>query len=116
MDKNQLDLTGFWAEGYLSEDRVNDNVKSALKFATGDIIIIQDADLEYNPKDYPDIIRPFIEANADVVYGSRFIDNKKRRVIRVILKIWSSSILFFSSFHLASVLPDCLGNLFPLLL
>jgi len=48
-------------------------IKSALVKTTGDIIIIQDADLEYNPNDYKILIKPFLDANADVVYGSRFL-------------------------------------------
>lgn len=44
-----------------------------LKYATGEITLIQDADLEYSPKDYKTLIRPFLEVNADVVYGSRFL-------------------------------------------
>ena len=44
-----------------------------LKHVTGDITLIQDADLEYSPKDYKLLLRPFLEADADVVYGSRFL-------------------------------------------
>ena len=49
------------------------SIKSGLKAISGDIIIIQDADLEYNPNDYRLLLKPFEETNADVVYGSRFI-------------------------------------------
>lgn len=56
-------------------------IKEAIKFVNGQIILIQDADLEYNPKDYNKMIAPFISNNADVVYGSRFISNDSRRVI-----------------------------------
>ncbi|OGM04447.1 glycosyl transferase [Candidatus Woesebacteria bacterium RIFCSPHIGHO2_01_FULL_39_32] len=46
-------------------------IKTGLKKATGDLILVQDADLEYNPEDYSRLIRPIRESNADVVYGSR---------------------------------------------
>lgn len=48
-------------------------IRVGLKYATGDIIIIQDADLEYDPKQYPKIIQPILEGKAEVVYGSRFL-------------------------------------------
>lgn len=48
-------------------------IQTGLKKTTGDIILIQDADLEYDPKDYNNLIQPFFLADADVVYGSRFI-------------------------------------------
>ena len=47
-------------------------IKTALQETKGEIVIIQDADLEYSPKEYPRLIQPIIEGKADVVYGSRF--------------------------------------------
>lgn len=57
------------------------SVKSALEKATGNIIIIQDADREYDPMEIPDLIKPIQENRADVVYGSRFLGGKPRRAI-----------------------------------
>jgi len=56
-------------------------IHSAVQKATGDIAIIQDADLEYDPNDYGRMIRPILENEADVVYGSRFASPEYRRVL-----------------------------------
>ena len=53
-------------------------IRTALARATGDIILIQDADLEYDPKDYPKMLEPLLDGRADVVYGSRFLGGPHR--------------------------------------
>ncbi len=53
-------------------------VRTGIKHATGNLLLIQDADLEYNPKDYPDLLQPIEEGLADVVYGSRFLGAPRR--------------------------------------
>ncbi len=52
-----------------------------IELATGDFIIIQDADLEYNPKEFNLLLQPIIDGYADVVYGSRFIGGKPHRIL-----------------------------------
>jgi len=56
-------------------------LRTALAMSSGDIVIVQDADLEFDPADIPDLISPIVSGKADVVYGSRFL---VRRAVRVI--------------------------------
>ena len=56
-------------------------LKTALRHATGDVIIVQDADLEYDPKDYPVLLEPIEAGRADVVYGTRFAGGGAHRVL-----------------------------------
>lgn len=60
-------------------------LRSGFACATGDVIIIQDADLEYDPKDYPILLTPIMDGRADVVYGSRFLGGPHR-----VLLYWHS--------------------------
>ena len=56
-------------------------IKKGIEQSNGDIILIQDADLEYDPQDYPKLINPIINNYADVVYGSRFVGGDEKRVL-----------------------------------
>lgn len=56
-------------------------VKDGFLKSTGDIVLVQDADMEYSPDDYPLLLEPFLTHNADVVYGSRFISDRPHRVL-----------------------------------
>jgi len=56
-------------------------IRTGLAAASGDIILIQDADLEYDPRDYPELIRPILEGRAEVVYGSRFLGGPRKAML-----------------------------------
>lgn len=56
-------------------------IKKGIEKSKGNIILIQDADLEYDPNDYPKLINPIINNHADVVYGSRFVGGDEKRVL-----------------------------------
>lgn len=54
-------------------------LRTGFKLATGNAVLVQDADLEYNPREYPRLLQPIIAGNADVVYGSRFLKKQTER-------------------------------------
>jgi glycosyltransferase involved in cell wall biosynthesis len=56
-------------------------IRTGLEYVTGGVVVIQDADLEYNPDEYPRLIKPILEGRADVVYGSRFAGGEEHRVL-----------------------------------
>ena len=60
-------------------------LREGFRHSTGDVVLVQDADLEYDPKEYPKLLQPIIENQADVVFGSRFIGNDHR-----VLYFWHS--------------------------
>lgn len=72
-------------------------IREALAHATGDVIIIQDADLEYDPREIPAVIEPILEGQADVVYGSRFLIRKAARVLYFYHYLANKALTFFSN-------------------
>jgi len=76
-----LDLSKYNAHLYLHDRNCGKGaaLRTAQQHATGDIILIQDADLEYDPREYPELLRPILEGKADVVYGSRLSGGKPTR-------------------------------------
>jgi glycosyltransferase involved in cell wall biosynthesis len=79
-------LTARWPEENIRVQLQQSNrgkgaaIRTGFTLATGDIFLIQDADLEYDPRDYPKLLRPILEGKADVVYGSRFMGSDYHRV------------------------------------
>ncbi|HTN74519.1 MAG TPA: glycosyltransferase family 2 protein [Pirellulaceae bacterium] len=72
-------------------------IRTALAEATGDIIIIQDADLEYDPTDIPDLLTPILEDRADVVFGSRFLVKRAARVLYYYHYVANKTLTFISN-------------------
>jgi len=57
-------------------------IRTALSMANGDFVLVQDADLEYDPAEYPTLLKPLLEGRADAVFGSRYMAGEQRRVLR----------------------------------
>ena len=81
-------------------------VRAALSETVGDIIIIQDADFEYDPRDYNKMIQPILDGHADVVYGSRFIGAGPHRVLFFFHTMGNKLLTFLSNLFTGLNLTD----------
>ena len=81
-------------------------IRRAVDEMTGDFAIIQDADLEYDPEEYPQILRPLLDGHADVVYGSRFASREMRKVLFYHHKLGNYLLTFLSNLATGLDLTD----------
>lgn len=72
-------------------------IHKAIEMATGEFLIVQDADLEYDPQEFNDLLKPVFKANADVVYGSRFAGANPHRILFFWHSIGNKTLTFFSN-------------------
>ncbi len=72
-------------------------LRSGIQAATGDIVVIQDADLEYDPNDYSRLLDPILQGKADVVYGSRFMGGQAHRVLQFWHRLGNALLTFVSN-------------------
>ena len=82
------------------------NIKNALSQATGDIILFQDADLEYSPESFEDLLNPFFQNEADVVYGSRLTKSKPTRIMGFPNYVGNMVITFIANFLYNKIFSD----------
>ena len=82
------------------------NIKNALKEATGDLILFQDADLEYSPEDYLTLLEPFYKYKADVVYGSRLTRAKATAIVGFPNYIGNHILTFVANFLFNKIFSD----------
>lgn len=109
VDDGSTDGTGARLDSYAEGERVRVHhlpvncgkgsaVRTGFHFAGGDVVLIQDADLEYDPADYPALLAPLLQGRADVVYGSRFLGDmqgmSRAHVIGNRILTWTSNVLF----------------------
>lgn len=81
-------------------------IRTAVARATGDFIAFQDADLEYDPRDFGRLVRPLLEDDADVVYGSRYLPSERRRVLHYRHSLGNRFLTFLSNWLTDLALTD----------
>ncbi|MCB0043571.1 MAG: glycosyltransferase family 2 protein, partial [Caldilinea sp.] len=86
-------------------------LRTGIEAASGDVIVFQDADLEYDPRDYASLLRPLWEDGADAVYGSRFQPSGRRRALHFRLSIANRLLTFVSNLFTNLNLTDLTGGL-----
>lgn len=101
-------ITNDWVRVFYHEKNMGKGaaIRTGFGKIMGDIVIIQDADLEYNPEEYPKLIKPILDNRADVVYGSRFIGGEEKRVLYFWHMVGNKFLTLFSNMLTNLILTD----------